>query len=343
MRRVLRWVGWGTLALLVLVMILPYVLSFESSGTLTVEQAAHRSLGAPPTFLELEGIDVYVEREVFRGGTQEAGQEPLIVVLHGFGASTATWREMLPDLATLGEVVAYDRPPFGFTERPTGDAEVDPYGIMGQVELLGAVIDATRGDNPDREVVLLGHSAGGTLAAEFARHRPGQADALVLVAPAVLTSGGTPGWLRPVLGFPPIDRAGPWLARSVARSADGLLERSWHDPTRLTDAQRDRYDEPQQVDGWEQGLWRLVRAPSGLEVSEDPGALELPVLLVTGDDDRVVPTDDTVRLADLIDGAELSVLDRTGHVPHEESPEAFLDAVVAGWPLAAPSAGDGRD
>ena len=335
MRRILRWVGWSALAVLVLLLILPFLLRFESSGTLTIDQAAERSLGARPTFLELEGIDVHVERAAFRGEVPPGEREPLIVVLHGFGASTATWREMLPDLAVLGEVIAYDRPPFGFTERPVADAEVDPYGTEGQVELLGAVIDATRGDDPDREVVLLGHSAGGALAAEFALRRPGEVDALVLVAPAVLTTGGAPGWLSPVLGFPPVDRAGPWLARAAAGGAEELLERSWHDPALLTDVQRDRYDEPQQVEGWEQGLWRLVRAPSALQVSEDPGALTVPVLLVTGDDDRVVPTEDTEALADLIDDSQLSVLGRTGHVPHEESPAAFLEAVVEGWPLGA--------
>ena len=334
MRRILRWVGWVMLAVLGLLMVLPYLLSFESSGTLTIEQAAERSLGAPPSFLELQGIDVHVEREAFRGEVPAGDREPLIVVLHGFGASTATWREALPDLAVLGEVIAYDRPPFGFTERPAGDAEVDPYATEGQVQLLGAVIDAARGDDQDREVVLLGHSAGGSLAAEFALRRPEEVDALVLVAPAVLTSGGAPVWLRPVLGFPPVDRAGPWLARAAAGGAEELLERSWHDPALLTDVQRDRYDEPQQVAGWEQGLWRLVRAPTGLQVSEDPGALTVPVLLVTGDDDRVVPTEDTLRLAELIDGAQLAVLERTGHVPHEESPVAFVESVVDGWPLA---------
>lgn len=157
----------------------------------------------------------------------------------------------------------------------------------------------------------------------------------MLVAPAVLTTGGAPGWLRPVLGFPPIDRWGPWLARAAAGGADALLQRSWHDPSRLTDDVRARYDEPRQVAGWEQGLWRLVRAPAQLRVSDDASMLDLPVLLITGDDDRIVPTDDTRELAEMIDGARLAVLEDTGHVPHEESPAGFLDAIDDGWPLGS--------
>ncbi|MFO8076162.1 MAG: alpha/beta hydrolase [Egibacteraceae bacterium] len=332
-RRPLRTLGWGALAGLIVLLALPYLVPFSSSGPSSREVAAARSLGEAPTFRQLGGLEVHVEREAFRGARPTDGSPPLLVVLHGFGASTATWRSALDELAVLGEVVAYDRPPFGFTERPAGGGEVDAYGTEGQLALLGEVVEAYRGGDPTREVVLLGHSAGGALAAEYALRDPGGVDGLVLVAPAVLTEGGTPGWLRPLLAFPPVDRAGPWLARAAARGSQRLLEASWHDPARLTAEQRRAYDEPQQVAGWEEGLWRLVRAPTTLRVAEEPSALAAPVLLVTGDDDRVVPTADTVELASLVDGATLTVLERTGHVPHEESPEAFLEAVVEGWPL----------
>ena len=190
-----------------------------------------------------------------------------------------------------------------------------------------------RGDAPTREVILLGHSAGGALAAEYALRAPDEVDALVLIAPAVLTTGGAPRGVQWLAGFPPIERWGPWIARGAAGGADRLLERSWHDPTRLTEAQRRRYAEPRRIDGWEHVLWRLVRAPSELTVGDDPSQLDLPVLLITGDDDRVVPTDDTRRLAELLDDAELAVLPATGHVPHEESPDALLTALRRSWPL----------
>lgn len=364
MRRVARWLGWSALtvlgAALVAVLVVPWLWPFTSSGTLTPAEAARASLGAEPTFVTLEGIDVHLERHPPTAAAEaRAGDDgvPLLVVLHGFGSNAASFRDILPALAELGDVVAYDRPPFGFTERPgsgagegggaDGDGEgggaggddvdaavaVDPYGTDAQVALLSAVIDHVVGAEVARPVVLVGHSAGGALAAEHAVRRPGEVDALVLVAPAVLTSGGAPGWVQPVLGSWLVDRWGPRLAGLAARGADRLLEVSWHDPSLLTDELRERYDEPRQVIGWEEGLWRLVLAPSELEVSEDPGALDLPVLLITGDDDRVVPTDDTRELATLIDRAELVVLPATGHIPHEESTEAFLDAIVDRWPL----------
>jgi pimeloyl-ACP methyl ester carboxylesterase len=54
----------------------------------------------------------------------------------------------------------------------------------------------------------------------------------------------------------------------------------------------------------------------------------MPVLVVTGDDDRIVPTADSVRLAGEIPGARLVVFERCGHVPQEECSQAFLEAVA---------------
>jgi pimeloyl-ACP methyl ester carboxylesterase len=57
--------------------------------------------------------------------------------------------------------------------------------------------------------------------------------------------------------------------------------------------------------------------------------LDVPVLVITGDDDRIVPTEQSVRLAQELPRAELVVIPNCGHLPQEECPEAFLQAVEA--------------
>ncbi len=57
----------------------------------------------------------------------------------------------------------------------------------------------------------------------------------------------------------------------------------------------------------------------------------MPTLVITGDDDRIVPTEESIRLAGVILGAELAVLPACGHVPQDECPQAFMDAVDAWW------------
>jgi pimeloyl-ACP methyl ester carboxylesterase len=55
--------------------------------------------------------------------------------------------------------------------------------------------------------------------------------------------------------------------------------------------------------------------------------LTLPTLVITGDDDRIVPTENSVRLAGELPEATLAIIPAAGHVPHEEQPDLFLQAV----------------
>ena len=98
------------------------------------------------------------------------------MLLRGFGASTFSWREAVAPLAERGRVIAFDRPAFGLTERILrGDWNPDewpggsPYTPEAQADLSIALLDALEID----EAVLVGHSAGGTVAmlAASAIHR----------------------------------------------------------------------------------------------------------------------------------------------------------------------------
>jgi pimeloyl-ACP methyl ester carboxylesterase len=54
----------------------------------------------------------------------------------------------------------------------------------------------------------------------------------------------------------------------------------------------------------------------------------LPILVITGDDDRIVPTEQSIRLASEISNAQLVIIPQSGHVPHEEKPNEFMQAVI---------------
>lgn len=257
--------------------------------------------------------------------TGEAADPPLFVLLHGFGASTFSWREVLQPLAAAGDVIAYDRPGFGFTERPTEWQGENPYGTPANLALLDALLAEFA---PNREVIVVGHSAGGLIAAEYARLKPDTVDQLVLVAPAVSTTGGLPGWLAPFVGLPQIQRLGPILVQGIATSGEQLLEQSFVDQAVLTDEVREGYRAPLTVVGWEEGLWRFTTAPRDNGLVANLDGITQPTLLITGDADTVVPTADTQRLATELPGAELAIIARSGHLPHEEAPERFVDAVV---------------
>jgi pimeloyl-ACP methyl ester carboxylesterase len=161
-------------------------------------------------------------------------------------------------LSQLGSVIAYDRPAFGLTERPLHWEGQNPYGPETQVDLLVGLLDHIGA----QQAILIGHSAGGTIALQAALKHPDRISALILVNPAVYSGGG---------------------------------------------------------------VFTLASHASGLSSHLDE--FLLPVLAVTGDDDRIVPTCENIRLSEELPNAQLVVIPDAGHVPHEEQPEAFVPAV----------------
>jgi pimeloyl-ACP methyl ester carboxylesterase len=177
--------------------------------------------------------------------------------------------------------------------------------------------------------VLVGNSAGGTLAILTALTYPERVEALVLVSPAVYVGGGTPAWLRPFLNTPQMRHLGPLLARQIQDWGVDFARSAWHDPEKLTPEIWEGYTKPLRAENWDRALWEVTRASRPLGLETRLGEVRVPVLVITGDDDRIVPTQQSVRLAGEIPGAQLAVIPECGHVPQEECPGPFLEAVEA--------------
>ena len=322
MKKFLKVIGWIMGVLVAAFLIVPFLIPFESSGTQTYREAA----GTTAEFVEVNGLDVHVERQSYTG---DCGCDaPLVVLMHGFGASTFSWRDVIGPLGGFGEVVAYDRPAFGFTERPTEWTGTNPYGFAGNFEILDALISEF---GAGREIVLVGHSAGGQLAAEYARLNPTRVSALVLVDPAILTTGGAPDGLEWFWGIPQIDRLGPILVGGIASSGMDLLRESYADQSMITDKVLAGYRAPLTITGWEEAFWNFSTAPRTNQLAENLDGVTMPVLLITGDADTVVPTADTIALNSLFPDSQLVVIDNSAHLPHEEKPADFMAGIAAHW------------
>ena len=88
------------------------------------------------------------------------------------------------------------------------------------------------------------------------------------------------------------------------------------------------YQKPLQAENWDKALWYLTVSSQESGLAERVGELTLPTLVITGDDDRIVPTEQSLQLADALPNAALVLIPQCGHLPHEEHPDLFMQAVT---------------
>lgn len=308
--------------LLLIVLIGPFLVpvrplaGLQPPAALAQENSEFLTLAYPGT----DGIDIHYRR----GGEGE----PAFVLLHGFASSLFTWDEVFDDFAARGRTFAYDRPPFGLSERLVEDdwTGPNPYTPDAAVEQLLALMD----DQGLDQTVLVGNSAGGTLALRMALAHPERVSGLILVSPAVYAGGGAPGFIQPLLKTPQLQRLGPLVSRSFLSMGDSLESQAYHDPGRITEEQRAKARLGLQVAKWDEALWAFTTASQASDLAERLNEITVPVLVVTGDDDRIVPTEQSIRLAGELPNAELVVIPACGHVAQEECEAEFL-AAVAEW------------
>ena len=87
-------------------------------------------------------------------------------------------------------------------------------------------------------------------------------------------------------------------------------------------------DPPDGLSREDRALWEFTLAGRNLKLGERVKDLRLPTLVITGDDDRIVPTQQSIRFAGELSDTRLVVIPNCGHVPQEECPEPFLKAAT---------------
>ncbi len=325
MKKALKVLSRVLLGLLVAALIVPFLIPVETSGTKTYQEAA----GSGASFTKAQGIDVYTDVTEFDcSQDSDCENPPVFFLLHGFGANTFSYRFVTEPLSAYGDVIAYDRPGFGFTQRPSSWEGENTYGSAGNDLILDELI-AEYASN--REVFLVGHSAGGTQAAQYVVDNPGAVTGLILISPAILTTGGSPSGFNWIFSIPQLDHLGPLLVSSIASSGMDLLDRSWFDKSKITDEITAGYRAPLEIIGWEEGFWEFNRAPRSFDVKDRLSEIKIPTLLITGDTDVVVATADTEALATLIEGSSLVVIPKSGHLAQEETPVETMQAIDDYW------------
>jgi len=269
-------------------------------------------------FIEINDVTVHY-KEMGAG-------ETTFILLHGFGASVFSWREVMDDFAARGRVIAYDRPAFGLTERPMPETWTqNPYGMGANVELLRGLMDSLQ----VKKATLVGNSAGGGVAVAFALKYPARVEALILVDPGVGGGRGLqfPEWALPLMRTPQMRHLAPLMVRDIAESGNETIARAWSDSSKLTEDVFEGYRKPLQVKNWDRALYELTFAPPYAELRPQLPNLKVKTVIIGGEDDRIIRPWYFQAIAEEIP-APLVLLPNCGHVPHEECPDAFMQAVV---------------
>ena len=231
---------------------------------------------------------------------QRAGEGGIpIVFLHGFGGDLNGWMFNQPVLAGSRATVALDLPGHGGSSKDVGN---------GSVELFAAIVaDALDGLEIER-AHLVGHSLGGAIAASVAAAHPEKVAALTLIASAGLGAEINIGFID---GF---------IAASGRKDLLPVLQTLFADPALVT---RDMVNETlkfKRLDGVDQALRTIAGAafPSGKQASslrDRLASLSMPVQLIFGADDRIIPAS---HAGGLPGNVKVHVLPAAGHVPQME-------------------------
>ena len=326
-RRICKTVGItaGSLAaaVLVLILVVPLFITVDPYAGVTLTEAAAGSRGQSVTvpFAGTDGIDLFVTEQL-----PENGGDLTLLLLHGSNYNAATWEPVSDGLARYGRVIAYDQIPYGLSEKMvrrdwTGE---NPYTVEASLKQMRSLLEQMDA----RRVVLVGSSYGGTLAVRAALEYPELIEGLILVDAAVFVSETMPAF---ILNSRQMNNLGPLMARSLGTSG-AFYEKCYADPRGFEETRKRKTMMMTEVTGWDAAYWEYLKAwgsaDTGFQASI-PG-ISVPTLVIHGEEDRIVPLGDSRRLAEMIPGSTLSVIEGVGHLPHEESPDEFL-RVVDSW------------
>jgi magnesium chelatase accessory protein len=280
-------------------------------------------------FVQAAGLRWHVQH--FPGPAPDA---PCLLLLHGTGASTHSWRDLAPLLAQRYQVIAPDLPGHAFTGLPPGGVGSPQLTLPGMAAALRRLLQAL-GQTP---ALVVGHSAGAAIAVRMCLDGLIQPQRLTGLNAALLPLGGLAGAVfspaaKLMASVPLVPRLFAWRAgepavlRRLLQSTGSTLDATG------TALYRRLVTSPAHAAG-ALGMMANWDLPT---LAADLPRLAVPLDLLVGSRDRTVPPEQAQRvLARLSDTARgnLTVFDGLGHLAHEEDPARAAEWLLGAEPLA---------
>lgn len=268
-------------------------------------------------FISVEGVTTYVE---------EAGRRSndSVVLIHGFGGGTFNWKYTLPALASAGyHAVAFDLKGFHLSDK----SRDEDYSHLSQAEFIKSVLDILNIEKAS----FIAHGMGANIVAYFAFLYPDKIDKFVIVDGAMSTESSFGlSAVGQVVKIPPFRRWGQIYARSQT-TEEKILERLsefYYDQEFVTESLVDEYRVVTKMENWDMALTKFISDFSRNILPQAMSEIKIPILIVWGAHDTIIPFKTGEALRDSIPNASWTVLSEAGHLPMEERSSAFNERVI---------------
>ncbi len=263
------------------------------------------------------GLRVHYRDEGNRDG-------PVIMLIHGSNASLHTWEKWVANLGKDYRIISLDLPGHGLTGKNPGGG----YDNASYVEVVDRLLVKLNID----KAVIGGNSMGGGVSWLYTIKHPDKVDALLLVDASgqpYAKSGKIPLGFR-LMRMPVLKEAARFIApRSIFESS---VKTSMNVQTKIDDGLIDRYWELNRYPGNREATMQRFSTPNSMTpgTKETLATIKVPVLILWGARDNLIPVSSAKWFAQAIPQAKLIIYPDVGHIPMEEIPEKSA-ADVKSW------------
>ncbi|MGJ7922557.1 alpha/beta fold hydrolase [Neobacillus sp. LXY-4] len=257
--------------------------------------------GLNQSYIKVDNINLYCEY-VLNG-------KPPLFLIHGFASSTYTFRRIIPFLQKQFSIIAVDLPGFGKSEKSTSFV----YSYQNYAELLIKCLHQLDVTN----VAIVAHSMGGQIALNMARMTPEKINKLILLCSS--------GYLKKARKLQVYSSYLPFFEKFVRyyvgrKEVKDHLKNVFYNQALINDEIINEFARPLSEKGFYQALIRLLRHREGDLLPHQLQEIQIPTLLIWGQEDRVVPLEVGQRLVRDLPNAQLISYEKTGHLITEERP-----------------------
>ena len=261
------------------------------------------------TFIKVDNINLYCEYLL--------NDKPPILLIHGFASSTYTFRRIIPLLQKKFSIIAVDLPGFGKSEKSTSFV----YSFENYAKLMIECIHKFGFANTH----IVAHSMGGQIALNMARIAPDKINKLILLSSS--------GYLKRSKKLLIISSYLPFFEKVIhyyigRKDVKYHLGNVFFNQSLINDELVREFGRPLAEKGFYKALIRLIRHREGDLLPKQLQDIQVPTLLIWGEEDRVVPVEVGKQLVQDLPDAKLITYEKTGHLITEERPELVFKNIL---------------